>query len=647
MGALSRFALPLAVVSTLAAEPPPTEPPPVDSGLSTQVEVRLVTINVVALDPRERTVADLTKADFRLWVDAKETPIDTLDVFCDGGGEDDPVSKRIGAWELPVDRPGGETRRVVLAFDYLHLGGSLATQALQQYQDVLARKGAVGDEEMMVVALTGGLRIEQAFTRDRAAVVATLRRMEHDITLWNGNFRHLTERPVFVALDALTTVLRSVPGAKAVVYVSADFGPAASYENEFRRLAAQANDAQVVLYPVDMSGILDPFFRGASVARGPAPGAAPPLGISGASPGLARFASVTGGRLTHDTNDFTTGYGRARRDLGCRYMLGFYDHKPEEDKQHDLRVEPLRDGIELRYATRYWFPSPAERRSQRVQAAYLAPQMFGNGGMRAYVFPVVPKDASQWEALVAVEFPVDVTGAERSVTKREFGVVLQRGTDVEHTFHRTITLTAAHDPEGTATHRITFLEPALLRPGRYTLRAVLTDPASETPSAQQTEVDVPEIPRGGPFLVGPTLGRGGDDEVVVFGGAGADGAPADRVGGAADFRPLLVAEAGRGTPLAAITQACIVKPRKSSGPWVIERVLLRNGGEPAASTAEASFDKEPKRSVSCRRIVDQLDVRDLPPGGYVFQATLAGSDGIPVEDGTKRIPIALMGDEDR
>jgi hypothetical protein len=61
--------------------------------------------------------------------------------------------------------------------------------------------------------------------------------------------------------------------------------------------------------------------------------------------------------------------------------------------------------------------------------------------------------------------------------------------------------------------------------------------------------------------------------------------------------------------------------------------------------AEVSFDKEPKHAVSCRRIVDQLDVRDLPPGGYTFQAILAGSDGTAIEDGTKRIPIALLGDD--
>jgi VWFA-related protein len=236
----------------------------VDSGLTSTVEVKLVTIDVVALDRNDRTIGDLTKADFQLFVDGKETPVDTLDVFCEGGGGADPTSKHVGGWETPADLRAG-TRRVVLAFDYLHLPSTRCpdydipcryhTQALQQYQEVLSAKTDVRDEEIMVVALTNALRIEQPFTKDRRAVVETLRRMEHDITLWNGNFDHLTEYPLFQGLHALVTVLRSVPGPKGVVFVSAGTGPGSAYEKDFRHLAARASDAQVAIYSVDCRGL--------------------------------------------------------------------------------------------------------------------------------------------------------------------------------------------------------------------------------------------------------------------------------------------------------------------------------------------------------------------------------------------------------
>src|SRR6185503_4320180 len=144
----------------------------------------------------------------------------------------------------------------ILAFDYLHRGGVLMTQALQQYREVLESKPEIRDEEIMVVAMTNGVRVEQPFTRDRRQVVETLRRMEHDITLWNGNFSHLTEYPWFSGLNALVTVLTGVPGSKAVVFVSAGPGPwGNTYETNFRQIAARAGNAQVSFYAVDSRGL--------------------------------------------------------------------------------------------------------------------------------------------------------------------------------------------------------------------------------------------------------------------------------------------------------------------------------------------------------------------------------------------------------
>ena len=613
MGWLVRLGCGLAAVSALAAS---TEPPPVESGLSSSVEVRLVTINVNALDRQDRTVADLTKDDFTLFVDGEETPIDTLDLFCEGGETEDPKSYRIGRWEAPVDLRG-ETRRVILAFDYLH--GVPHPSVFQQYQEVLSRTTEIADEEMMVVALANPLRIEQPFTRDRKVIVETIRRMYHDITLWNGRYDRLTDFPFFLSLDTLMTVLRPVPGPKAIVLLSRG-APSDGYENEFRRLASRASEAQIMIYSVATAGLLP-------LPRAPTDG----------SHGLARLASSTGGRLTRNTNDFTRGYARARRDLGCRYMLGFYDRRPEEDKQHRLQVESVRKGVRLRYADRYAFPSRGEVRSQIIQAAYLFPEQFEGGGMRAYVFPVQPKTVDTWEALVAVEFPVPIEGGRGIATKREFGAVLQRGRDVEYSFHRSITLTPDNESDA-GVRRVTFLEPAEIRPGRYVVHAVLAEPGSNQPFVADAEVVVPEIPKNEPFLVGPMLGRRGGKDIIVFGGR------ADRMGEATDFRPLLVGETGRGVPLGALTQVCGVKLPKSGGPWVVERSLLSDTGGAVATMPGIQLVREAKTPIVCREIFDELPLDTLPLGSYTFQASLARADSTLVEDGTKRVPIALIED---
>jgi hypothetical protein len=112
------------------------------------------------------------------------------------------------------------------------------------------------DEEIMVAALTGSLRVEQPFTRDRGEVVDALRRMEYDVSLYAGHFAHVNERPLFEGLEALFTVLRDVPGPKAVVLVTAGAGPQVLPENaNFDRAAALASDARVSFYPVDVLGM--------------------------------------------------------------------------------------------------------------------------------------------------------------------------------------------------------------------------------------------------------------------------------------------------------------------------------------------------------------------------------------------------------
>ena len=224
----------------------------VDTDLSEHVEVRLVTIDVIALDKADRTVPGLGKGSFRLFVDGTETPIDTVDSYCGDMPEAEPRSLRLGGWTTPPDR-SEQTRRVVLVFDYLHVS---PTPVLEDFEALIKAKPEIHDEEIMVVALTGGLRVEQPFTRDRGAVLETLRRMEYDVTLWNGRFEHETEFGFFRGLDALMTLLRVTTGPKSIVLLTAGAGPGDFYDKEFALLATAASDAQARVYPVDTRGLI-------------------------------------------------------------------------------------------------------------------------------------------------------------------------------------------------------------------------------------------------------------------------------------------------------------------------------------------------------------------------------------------------------
>lgn len=250
-----RFAILASLAIPGAAGAPPEKP--AESGLTEKVEVRLVTLEVTVLDTKDRPVPGLRKEDFELEVDRKLEEIASVDEDCGGPREADVPAGDAA----PSD---GGARRLVIALDYLHLpfatcGGrgscDAHTQVLDRLERFFREKPAL-DEDVMLVALTGSLRMEQPFTRDRQALLAALARMKDDPSLYAGDFAHATEEPLFRGLRALMAVMGSQPGRKAVALFTAGGGPSnARYEEDFRRLAALASDARVALYTVDGEGL--------------------------------------------------------------------------------------------------------------------------------------------------------------------------------------------------------------------------------------------------------------------------------------------------------------------------------------------------------------------------------------------------------
>jgi VWFA-related protein len=237
------------------------EPPPRDIGGKETITVRLVTTDVVVLDSEDRTVPGLRAEDFTLWVDGRKVAIDTVDQSC-AGALDAPRAGDPVSWP---DAPStdGAPRRILFAFDYLHLpaikndvgGPEFAhTKALQQLARTL-RALPPGKDEYLVAVLDGGLRIEQPFTAVRERTLATLARMEKDVTLYGGHFTHVTERPLFTGLEALVDLADSVEGSKALVLFTAGGGPGTEYMMDLRSLASHASLARVAFYPVDCSGL--------------------------------------------------------------------------------------------------------------------------------------------------------------------------------------------------------------------------------------------------------------------------------------------------------------------------------------------------------------------------------------------------------
>ena len=87
---------------------------------------------------------------------------------------------------------------------------------------------------------------ESQITGDHEEVHDSLRRMQHDITLWQPQFFHLNEMGWVSGMTALFDVLGTVPGPKKVVFFSAMADT--PLHLEFRELAAQAAVSRCSVY---------------------------------------------------------------------------------------------------------------------------------------------------------------------------------------------------------------------------------------------------------------------------------------------------------------------------------------------------------------------------------------------------------------
>lgn len=241
---------------------------PIDLGLVEKARVRMVILDVIVLDRERRTVPGLTAADFEVTVGGKEVSVASLDVDCPSGGAEDPMASYRTGDETRHPPPPGH-RRIVLAFDYLHLDPLQRTDVLERAKKLIEGSAGRGDE-VLVAALTGGLRVEQPFTTDLERTRRTLQRMEYDITLWNGNFYHQSEEGFVRGLGALFDVLGTVAGPKAVVLYSGMQD--VPLDGQFRQIAALAAGARCSIYPVDARGLASPPRGGASPTSGPATG---------------------------------------------------------------------------------------------------------------------------------------------------------------------------------------------------------------------------------------------------------------------------------------------------------------------------------------------------------------------------------------
>jgi VWFA-related protein len=582
------------VVVAMLLSAPGAGAQPTASDLEEEVEVRLVMIETVALDAEGNTVADMTRDEFRLTVDGLVAEIDTFDVLCDAE---------------PGEAASIVPRGIVLLLDYYHLAMRDRGRTLETAQEII-RTGLGPNEQVMVAAMAGGLRIEQRFTDDPAEVVDTLERMKYDSSLFARDLSAATGSEYFEDLATLMDVLAQYDGPKAVVLFSPVLSRGDVKGVQFDDIAERAASARAAFYPAFARWMQTPSPRHGLQQR---PGGA------GGSRILTELAVDSGGRVPPSTNDLYVALDHARLDLTCQYGIGYRMSKGEALSSHELRVVSLREDVMLNHPNRIRFRSDEEERKALLRAAFADPERFEHPLVRAIVSPIQPLSRKSCETLFALHFPSPA--GTSGITVDLAGTLAREGKVRVVEFEQSVKIP---EPKSGDSVPVTVFGLNPLDTGEYTFTVTLSSPDLDELAATRVLFEVPPAPKTAAFIRGPVLARVVTEGVRIRTDQEEQPGLDDILDENESFEPLVVHEISAADTLLATWTACSGTKRVPEGAVVARRVTTEDGAtvhelEPVAFEPAGA-------NVPCQVKLDRLAGDTLEPGEYLLEIAVADRD---------------------
>jgi len=386
------------------------------------LDVQAVNVEVVVTDRRGRRVTDLKAGDFRLLVDGAPVPLDYFAEIRDGRAVAPPPAPGGGPVALPPAltdlEAGDEVGTNYLVFiDEFFSPYKLRNEALK----VLARDiGTLGPRDRMAVVAFEGmrLRIVADWSAPSAALADTLRQTAKRKGYLNvadlggiRDLRPLIVRGGFVMADtglqpgdmeadrSESTLARKVlvgaagalrtleppPGRKVALILSGGWklDPKAStnrYDQVqeylswgdplalLRPLTDEANRLGYTVYPIHLADTLLPSAADRTTERPAAFALNDGAMAEGVRQGSLVFAAEeTGGRLLRPG---AAHLKRIEEDTRSYYWLGF-TNSTGDNRRRDLKVEVLRDGLEVRSRSSFVPLSRPARAAMSIEGALL------------------------------------------------------------------------------------------------------------------------------------------------------------------------------------------------------------------------------------------------------------------------------------
>jgi VWFA-related protein len=311
-----------------------------------QAETRIVGVAIVAHDSNDEAVTDLTAADFHVFDNGTEQKILSFDKLWD------PPHAADG---LPIGLP--PKRRTVVLIDNLHASGAAQIYARQGLFDML-KVFPQGSDRISIYTLGDELKVLKDFTPYTMGLRMAVGEYGGEEPSMPGANRFLW---TLQALRTIAADLKKIPGEKNLVWLTTGIR-VESFEDVARTMRELAA-AQVVLYPVDASGLkLLPPPRGMGLLPWQtATGGGRVSPVDPASEGMYELAELTGGRVYDDSNDLAGLIRAAIEDSRDGYALTYAPNNYQKDgSAHEVKVRTERKGLELRYRPGYFADSGAK-----------------------------------------------------------------------------------------------------------------------------------------------------------------------------------------------------------------------------------------------------------------------------------------------
>ncbi|HXV77565.1 MAG TPA: VWA domain-containing protein [Candidatus Polarisedimenticolaceae bacterium] len=620
--------LALVVVATQGSE---EAGPSAEKQPSEAIEVRVVLIEALVVDAEGNAVPDLTADEFQLAIGGVLTPIESLDVYCPAAaagaaGRDGAAAGAPAASDrVPLASPP----RIVFAVDYRHLEHHDRTKVLDRIGEMVGEGFETGEQEIMIAAIADRMRVEQRFSRDLDEVLATLHRMDYDRTLFAVDSEASTGEEWFDQLSTLMDVLEVYDGPKAVVLVSTVQSRDDVLEAWFDEVYERAAAARVTIYPAYARWMTFSDIR-RGMYRAP--------GTAGGRRILPALADGTGGSLPSTTDDLSLAYVRARRDLGCRYTVGFEVDSDVAGNSMELGLQVRRPGVRVLCPASSRVRSDEERRQSRLRAAFADPQSLDSPLVRAQAIPLRPVDGKTWQTLLAVQFPLPPRVGDNGFEVRA---------SLAGSRAKTPPMIERHFPlsgAGEAGRPVTVLGDSPLESGSHMLTVAVSEPGSDDVVTTQTRVDVPAAPKDGVILQGPMLARVLDDNgefLRRLEQAHAGTPPLEEL--LEDERLvelLLINEVRASDTLVAFWHACAAGKQSHSRPLAVERRIVTAEGEPVRTLDRHTFRGAGDGRTRCDGTIDPIPAGTLAPGEYVIEVVVVDDDS-GAELARESAPVSL------